>query len=293
MDETKILYPLDEHHISKKDFYSDLYKKINKFIQTNYQEKQFKSLEQILTELNISYEMYILAVRSTIKKRKIFLKRKLEEIYLNNYMKDLVHVWNANHDIQYVLDQYSCVVYICDYLTKNNKGMSKLLEQAAKEAKQGNMDFKKSVRHIGNKFLNCTEMSEQECVYSLLELPITQSSIKVEFINTSEIPNRVFIAKPDYLLKKMDPEDDNIKQLNSIDKYANRPKQLIDMCLADFVSMTDIVQKYKPFTSDDEQSINEYSSDEENENDQNDNKNIFPIKLPNNRIMKLHKKNIK
>ena len=36
--------------------------------------------------------MYILAVRSTIKKRKIFLKRKLQEIYLNNYMKDLVHV---------------------------------------------------------------------------------------------------------------------------------------------------------------------------------------------------------
>ena len=143
MDETKILYPLDEHHISKKDFYSDLYKEINKFIQKNYQEKQFKSLEQILTELNISYEMYILAVRSTIKKRKIFLKRKLEEIYLNNYMKDLVHVWNANHDIQYVLDPYSCVVYICDYLTKNNKGMSKLLEQAAKEAKQGNMDLKK------------------------------------------------------------------------------------------------------------------------------------------------------
>ena len=87
-----------------------MYKKINKFIQKNYQEKQFKSLEQILTELNISYEMYILAVRSTIKKRKIFLKWKLEEIYLNNYMKDLVHVWNANHDIQYVLDPYSCVV---------------------------------------------------------------------------------------------------------------------------------------------------------------------------------------
>ena len=48
-------------------------------------------------------------------------------------------------------------------------------------------------------------MSEQECAYSLLELPITQSSIKVEFINTSEIPNRVFITKPDYILQKMDP----------------------------------------------------------------------------------------
>ena len=48
-------------------------------------------------------------------------------------------------------------------------------------------------------------MSEQECTYSLLELPITQSSIKVEFINTSEIQKRVFITKPDYILKKWTP----------------------------------------------------------------------------------------
>ena len=54
-------------------------------------------------------------------------------------------------------------------------------------------------------------MSEQECAYSLLELPITQSSIKVEFINTSEIPNRVFITKPDYILEKMDPNSEEIK----------------------------------------------------------------------------------
>ena len=44
-------------------------------------------------------------------------------------------------------------------------------------------------------------MSEQKCVYSLLELPITQSSIKVEFINTSEIKNRVFIAKRIFIKK--------------------------------------------------------------------------------------------
>ena len=246
-----------------------MFKEINKFIQKKYKENNFMEFNQILIQLNISYESYILALRSTIKKREIFLKRRLEEIYINNYMKQFVNVWNANHDIQYVLDPYSCVVYICDYLTKNNKGMSKLLEQAAKEAKEGNMDLKKSVRHIGNKFLNCVEMSEQECVYSLLELPITQSSIKVEFINTSEIKNRVFIAKPEYLFKKMDPEDEDIKQPNDIDKYANRPKQLNNMCLADFVAMTDIIQKYTPIESDDEQSINENSSDEETDIEKN------------------------
>ena len=149
----------------------------------------------MLSQLNINYEKYILALRSTINKKKVFLKRKLNEIYINNYMFHLIHVWRANHDIQYVLEPYSCVVYICDYLMKNNKSMSKLLENASKEAKLGNMDLKQSVRHIGNKFLNCSEMSEQECVYSLLELPMIQSSIKVKFINTSEIHNRVFIAK--------------------------------------------------------------------------------------------------
>ena len=52
-------------------------------------------------------------------------------------MFHLVNVWKANQDIQYVLDPYSCVVYICDYLMKNNKSMSKLLENASKEAKLG------------------------------------------------------------------------------------------------------------------------------------------------------------
>ena len=170
-------------------------------------------------------------------------------------MSHLLHVWKANHDIQYVLDPYSCVVYICDYLMKNNKGMSKLLENAAKEAKEGNMDLKQSVRHIGNKFLNCSEMSEEECAYSLLELPITQSSIKVEFINTSEIYNRVFIAKPDYMLHKMDPDSEEIKQQNNVDKYAPRPHVLKQMCLADFVALTDTVYSNNPIVSDDEMSV--------------------------------------
>ena len=57
-------------------------------------------------------------------------------------MTQLVHILKANHDIQYVLDPYSCVMYICDYLMKNNKGMSKLLKNAAKEARKGNMNLK-------------------------------------------------------------------------------------------------------------------------------------------------------
>ena len=33
-------------------------------------------------------------------------------------MKDLVMTWKANHDIQYVLNAHSCVMYICGYMAK-------------------------------------------------------------------------------------------------------------------------------------------------------------------------------
>ena len=145
INKTQILYPLQGDDIHKKETYSKTYEDINKFIQMKYKNKDFIDFEQMLHQLNISYETYILALRSTITKRRIFLKRNVREIYINNYMTQLIHVWRANHDIQYVLDPYSCVIYICDYLMKNNKGMSKLLENAAKEAKKGNMNLKQSV----------------------------------------------------------------------------------------------------------------------------------------------------
>ena len=139
-------------------------------------------------------------------------------------------------------------------------------------------------------------MSEQECAYSLLELPITQSSIKVEFINTSEIPNRVFITKPDYILQKMDPNSEEIKQENSIDKYSSRPNILKNMCLADFIAFTETTYKYnKEILSDDNMSIDEDSSDEDTpathtaNTDTTDLKQIFPIKLTHNKTIKLHK----
>ncbi|MCG8622811.1 MAG: AAA family ATPase, partial [Proteobacteria bacterium] len=126
-----------------------------------------------------------------------------------------------------------------------------------------------------------------------MELPMTQSSIKVEFINTSEIHNRVFIAKPDHVLKKMDPNSDKIKQMNNIDRYALRPNILKQMCLADFISLTDTTYTaYKTQLSDDEQSIAESSSDDETctttETTQNNISHLFPIKLRN-KIIKLRR----
>ena len=57
----------------------------------------------------------------------------MKHIHINAYMKDLVMVWQANHDIQYVLNACSCVMYICDYMKKST---STLMAEGSKDAKE-------------------------------------------------------------------------------------------------------------------------------------------------------------
>ena len=78
-------------------------------------------------------------------------------------------------DLQFVLDPYACVVYILSSITKGQRGMSKLLETASQEANSGNKDIVNKVRHIGNKFLNAVEISAQEAVYLVLQMPIRRA----------------------------------------------------------------------------------------------------------------------
>ena len=54
--------------------------------------------------------------------------------------------------------------------------MKKLLEKASEEAKLGNQTFLSQIRHIGNKFLNLVEISAQEAVYLVLQMPLRRSS---------------------------------------------------------------------------------------------------------------------
>ena len=61
--------------------------------------------------------------------------------------------------------------------------MSKLLEKACKEVRQGNKDLSSKIKHIGNKFLNSVEISAQEAVYLVLQMPLRRSSCQFQFMN--------------------------------------------------------------------------------------------------------------
>ena len=99
-------------------------------------------------------------------------------------------------DIQFVLDVYACAVYIVNYISKGQKGMSQLLTQACNEARNGNSSIKQQVRDIGSKFINDVEISAQEAVYIVLQLPMRKASREIVFVHTSPAEERVQLLKP-------------------------------------------------------------------------------------------------
>ena len=64
------------------------------------------------------------------------------DICINTFAKHLGMVWKANHDLQYVLDAYSHMMYVCGNMKKAQIGMNALMAGACKEAKGGNMTLK-------------------------------------------------------------------------------------------------------------------------------------------------------
>ena len=142
-------------------------------------------------------------------------------------------------DIQFVLDVYACAMYIVSYISKAQKGMSQLLQQACEEAKKGNCSVKQQVRDIGNKFLNSVEISAQEAVYIVLQLPMRKSSREVIFINTSPPEERVQLLKPMNEIEEMEDDSEEIHSTGLINRYIERPTSMENVTLADWAALYD------------------------------------------------------
>ena len=191
---------------------------------------------EFLEKLDLTKQQYIKAIRLSLKHSTLLLKRSPSEIRINCYNPHLLKAWRANMDIQFVLDPYACAVYILSYITKGQRGMSKLLRKACEEAKEGNKNIVNKVRHIGKKFLNAVEISAQEAVYLVLQMPLRRSSREFQFINTSDPDERTFLLKGMDKIKEFPDNSIDIESDNIIKRYQRRPKQMENVCLADFVA---------------------------------------------------------
>jgi len=146
---------------------------------------EIPSMDNSPAALQLDYDSYKLAIRFSLKMATTFIKRSPSEIRVNNYNVHTLQAWRANHDIQFILDIYACASYITSYIAKEERGMSDLLRNACEKARLKNNTLKQQVCLIGNKFLNNVEISAQEAVYLLLQLPLKRLSRQIVFVNTN------------------------------------------------------------------------------------------------------------
>ena len=206
----------------------------------------------------MNFEDYIRCIKSSLNVPKVFLKRKPNEMRINLFNGKILLTWKANLDIQIVLESYGCASYIVGYISKSQRGMSAKLDAAAKEARKGNFDLKKQVRHIGNVFSNCVEVSAQEAVYLALQIPLTKCTRDIVFINTSTPEERIFLLKPKSVLDELPAESTDVESDNIIQRYSN---------LADYVSKVDVIY---PKGNELPETVEENNDDDNNESSSND-----------------------
>jgi len=121
--------------------------------------------------------------------------------------------------------------------------LSQLLQRACDEARAGNSSIKQQVRDISNQFLNSVEISAQEAVYRVLQLPMRKSSRQVIFINTTPPEERVQLLKPMTEIEEMDDDSEEVHSSGLLNRHIQRPVSFENISLADWAALYDSCQK--------------------------------------------------
>uniref|UniRef100_A0A671UFX1 ATP-dependent DNA helicase n=1 Tax=Sparus aurata TaxID=8175 RepID=A0A671UFX1_SPAAU len=208
----------------------------------------FDSVEALFKHLNITQKKFEAAYNRVGRKTQVVLKRQANEVWINQYSTPLLKCWNANIDIQYVVDAYACVVYIISYISKSEKEMGLLLGNAQREAaKEGNSSAKEALKQLGSVYLHNRDVCAQEAVYRLTNMHLKECSRKVVFVPVGE--NTVRMSLPLSVLKQKasshDLTNEHMCMRSFVDRYKNRPKDTTfnDMCLATFASEYRVLSK--------------------------------------------------
>lgn len=151
----------------RKEILSLMKQKIDEVLNPSIADYNFLlTPEEIFQEIAITNEEYEWALTiSPDSDCELHLKRPIDSCFTNNYSIAGIKGFAANVDLQPVFNHYKCITYVCSYFTKDETECSQAIMNAAKEAKESNLNVKDGLRKIGAAFLSSREVSSQESVY--------------------------------------------------------------------------------------------------------------------------------
>ena len=113
--------------------------------------------------------------------------------------------------------------------------MSELLRKVVSEARAGNS----SIKQDQWRFLNNVEISAQEAVYLVKQLPMRKSSRQVVFINTSPSEERVQLLKSLNDIQELEDDSEEIYAAGLLARYTKIPATLEQFTPADWAARYD------------------------------------------------------
>ena len=204
-----------------------------------------QSLKEILEKLGTSEDEYVEALKTIHSAKSIILKREPCDVFVNNYNANILSLWKAHMDIQYVVDPYQAINYVMKYVLKAEKGMSELMNRVAKE--YADKGVREQMREITKAFVGKREVSIQESVFRVLSIPLCKKTRAVVFVSTTPEGSRDKAPKPIHEIQQMADDDENVFLSSIHDRYEARPESVENMCLADFaVSYSSVAAPKKP-----------------------------------------------
>ncbi|CAM4800160.1 unnamed protein product [Rotaria magnacalcarata] len=206
---TFICEPLKIDNDDNKQHIKNIKKNLTEMNATmNVLEKEkilsWSDFDNLLTKYNWSYDDYESALRLIHTRTIMIHKREPNARWVNQYNEEILRVWNANMDIQFVLDPYACAKYLMSYTTKPEREMSLLLEETHKECREGNMSVRDEMKKLTGTFFNHRQVSVQEAIYRATKMPLTYSSRGFLFVPSHS--NSSIIRYP-YFNRETDSEN--------------------------------------------------------------------------------------
>nr|XP_021330385.1 uncharacterized protein LOC101882679 [Danio rerio] len=202
----------------------------------NDPKSSFDNLSDLLTKCNLSMDDYLNYAEGLTTGSAVLLKRDPKETWVNGYNPDLLRAWNANMDIQYILDAYSCIMYMLSYVSKPEHEMSGFLKNVIQSVREANVNEEDEMKHIMQAYAKHRQVSAQESVARTCSLPLKRCSRSVVFVPTDD--DALKMSLPISVLLNKNPESEDVWMSGLIEKYRARPLTLEfeKMCLADFAS---------------------------------------------------------
>ena len=263
----------EEERSKKKKRAAEVLSTAKTFLEDPNFDEEMK-IEDFYAAIGTNEKEYVEFLSISERGRVLVLKRDLKERNINHYNTEMILAWNANMDIQLVVDPYAVISYIASYMNKDENSTTPFMREAL--SANAGKEAKVKLKALREAYLTHRQVGASEAAYRAIPaMKMKDSNLSCVFVTTGFPNNRsVFFKKlkdefDDEFGNDYENENDEEQGDKGIDseseeqseyqkppprkklkidgrpglyeesvtvhlRYSNRPRVLEPMCLAQF-----------------------------------------------------------